>query len=355
MNDLALTLLSTTLQKNTTNPDDNNIWILDENISSTDVAYAANTCSNLPTLICNRFDLQQELKEKKVTAIFSDFDFSGYEDNSIDQIFFRISKEKAVVHHVINQAARVLKPGGKLALAGYKNEGAKTYIDKASKLFNGSVEKTKGGQSSHLAIISKGSVNADKLLDDKNYGELRNVTCEDFTFLTKPGQFGWNKVDKGSEFLIQQLPTLLNQLHKVPTTLLDLGCGYGYLSMMAAKLVNFEKITATDNNAAALRSCEENLKVSKQEFDVIEDNCAHSIRGRFDLILCNPPFHKGFSVENNLTQLFLEQTHKRLHAKGNAVFVVNQFIPLEQKAQTLFDKVSLLAKNDSFKLVLCKR
>ena len=355
MNDFALQLLTHSLQTAENNSEDPIVWILDENLTSKDIAYGSALSKSPLTLICNRFDLQQQLSVKKIDATFCDFDLSEYKDNSVEQLFYRISKEKAVVHHIINEAARVLKPDGKLVLAGYKKEGIKTYTDKAKALLNGPSTKTKGGQSSHLTVLTKGNISQDNKLDDKDYSTLRPLSIEDHRFLSKPGQFGWNKVDSGSEFLIEHLPCLLEKLHKKPKTLLDLGCGYGYLSMMAATLVDFEKILATDNNAAALLSCQENLKNTGIPYEVIPDNCAQSIRGRFDLILCNPPFHQGFAVENDLTTHFIEQTHKHLHAKGNALFVVNKFIPLERKATEIFDTVALLAENKSFKLVHCKR
>jgi 16S rRNA (guanine1207-N2)-methyltransferase len=366
MNDLALNLLLEKIISGRENPEEAecNLWILDENLAPSEVIQGA-AKSKIPlTLICNRFDLQQQLKTSKVTSTFSDFDFSGFEDNSVDRIFYRVSKEKTVVHHIVNQAFRVLKPGGELAIAGYKNEGAKTYIDKASKLFNGATVKTKGGQSSHLAVISKGSTTHGKLLDDKDYAHPRNINAQpndrSISFISKPGQFGWNKADRGSELLIQHLPGVIRKRHTPAKTMLDLGCGYGYLSLMAASLegldmLDLQQITATDNNAAAILCCEQNLKASGRNYNVIADNCAHGIRGRFDLVLCNPPFHQGFAVDNDLTRMFLEQAHKRLHAKGDAVFVVNQFIPLERKAQDLFGKTTLLAESDGFKVIQCKR
>lgn len=354
MNDLALTLLTESLLAADT-PSSTTLWVLDENISATDVTHVSHRVSTALSLLANRFDLHQQLADKRVDCTFSDFDFSAIADNSIDRLFYRVSKEKAIVHHIINQAFRVLKPGGALVIAGYKNDGIKTYIDKACTYFAGHSDKAKGKQSSHLATIYKSESAPGHCLDDKDYPQLREMPQHQPPFYSKPGQFGWNKVDKGSEFLIQELPRLLDGLHNPPATLLDLGCGYGYLSMMAATLAPFQQITATDNNAAAIVSCTENLKHSNVPYEVIADDCAQSIRGRYDLVLCNPPFHQGFAIESDLTQRFLEQTHKHLHAKGNAVFVVNQFIPLERKARELFGTVSILAKNKSFTLIHCKR
>ena len=241
MNDLALQLVTQEIlsakpldQTQDSSVNEENLWLLDENLSPTDVLRTISACKIPLDLICNRFDLQQSLTTKKNTAVFSDFDFDRYQDNSISRIFYRISKEKTVVHHIINQACRVLKPGGAFIITGYKNEGAKTYIDKASKYFNGSTTKSKGGSSSHIAIITKGNnQEPKKILDDKNYSDTQSIRSDGLEFISKPGQFGWNKVDKGSEFLIEQLPKILDKRHQPVESILDLGCGYGFLSIMA--------------------------------------------------------------------------------------------------------------------------
>ena len=114
MNDLALQLLTQELlspkqanhkqsiqehpsqDKNATpsSADEKNLWLLDENLNSIDVLRGTSACKIPLTLICNRFDLQQTLADNKVKATFSDFDLSSFQDNSINRIFYRISKEK---------------------------------------------------------------------------------------------------------------------------------------------------------------------------------------------------------------------------------------------------------------------
>ncbi|MGL4564538.1 MAG: hypothetical protein ACRCVD_04525, partial [Halioglobus sp.] len=91
------------------------LWIADENAlhGLAAVAPAANI-----TLISNRFDVAQRARELGFAARFSDFDFTPLADNSIRTAIYRISKEKPVVHHIINEAWRVLAPGGELVLSG---------------------------------------------------------------------------------------------------------------------------------------------------------------------------------------------------------------------------------------------
>ncbi len=310
--------------------------------------------------ISNRFDVAQQLTSSGLSCDYSDFDFSAIADNSLDCIFYRLSKEKPVVHHIINQAFRCLKPGGQLLFSGFKNDGIKTYTKKANARFGDGARPQKQGLN-YWIIITKQAATSEPL-DDSDYNQLRALGelashGQQLSVSSKPGIFGWNKVDQGSEFLIDYLPEFIGGLPHKPRTLLDLGCGYGYLSLAASLLPQLAKIehwTATDNNAAAIRAAEHNLQqlvAQDRQLSVTADDCGQQLRQQADIILCNPPFHQGFSIDGELTHKFLQQSQRLLAKGGAALFVVNQFIPLEKKARQYFGTVTTVAENRSFKLV----
>ncbi|MDX2423962.1 MAG: methyltransferase [Amphritea sp.] len=322
------------------------LWVADENLLN-----QTSKVNPAVTVISNRFDLCQQLDSAGWHSQFSDFDFSPYADHSVDNIIYRVSKEKPVVHHVINQAIRILKPGGTLSIAGLKNEGIKTYLDKAKKLFAGQMELSKLDKNTWMGILQSPGAADSELLDDQDYTQLREVASDEhFNYRSKPGVYGWNKIDKGSAFLISELAQFTERLATPPETALDLGCGYGYLAMNCAPLGC--KITATDNNAGALLACEENFRQHSINGDVIVADCAEQIDQRYPLILCNPPFHQGFSVEGDMTDRFLNAARRHLQSDGIACFVVNLHIPLERKAKKLFSTIEVIADNGSFKLIL---
>lgn len=340
MSDSAFDLLRPYLQ----NAKRTALWVADENLLSAQL-------QTNPALqvIVNRLDLFQRLKQQDWNAQFSDFDFVGFDNNSVDSVIYRVSKEKPVVHHVINEAFRILKPGGMFYMTGDKGEGIKTYIDKAKKLFAGQCNAQKADRDTWLSIFTRPDEAGSKRLDDQNYTELR-VTASDnrFDYWSKPGVYGWNKVDKGSAYLIEHLDQFLMVMPEPPKQMLDLGCGYGYLSLNASHLAI--PITATDNNAAAVAACECNFARYPINGQVITADCARSIERKFDLILCNPPFHAGFDIEGNLTDRFLKAAHDHLGDTGIACFATNMHIPLERKAQSLFHQVEIIASNGNFKL-----
>jgi len=328
------------------------LWVLDEHAVTIKPSQLPN--ASKITFLTNRVDQAEQLQNERLDCLYSDFDFSQFEHGQFDLLLYRVSKEKAVVHHVINQAANLLKASGQLLLAGGKNEGIKTYTDKAAKYLgcDKSIEKL----TKDIWLAALENQHQDQApLDDKNYQTFADIGEENgLTFVSKPGVFGWNKIDQGSAFLLEQMPEFLKRLNlsKDQTTdsVIDLGCGYGYL-LSNMKQFGFKHLVGTDNNAAAIRAAKATLEKNNLDGDIIAANCAEGIDQKFDVVVCNPPFHQGFSVEGELTDRFLASTRRLLTSGGAAIFVVNTFIPLEAKAQNYFKKVDLLANNKSFKVI----
>lgn len=305
------------------------------------------------TIVSNRFDVVMAAKAVGHTALFSDFDFQELKKNTCMRIVYRFSKEKAVVHHVINEAFDFLVQDGQFILAGLKSDGTKTYLEKCRQLSgNGSTRKQ---GSVYWSVFQKnGDIVEGSKLDDRDYTQLRLIQAEAPGFFSKPGIFGWDRVDEGSTLLISELERFLLQQEQQPQSMLDLGCGYGYLTVMTRNLPLVRRV-ATDNCAAALLVMRANAVHYTIAVDVVASDAGSTLQEAFDLVLCNPPFHRGFTVAGDLTEHFLRQTARLLNTHGVAVFVVNAFIPLEQKASGIFSSVELLVNNRSYKVVALRK
>lgn len=323
----------------------NSLWFADEN--NLQDFHTLKLLANKPRIVSNRWDLVQHASAEGFDAEFSDFDLRHLADHSLARIFYRVSKEKPLTHYLLNQAARLLQPKGELLLCGEKSQGIKTYIDKAARLFGCDVRARKDGfcYSANLALEQ---MDNQAPLDDQDYTQLRLVSPEEgFSFFSKPGVFGWNKIDLGSALLVDQLQQHLPS----PSldSLLDLGCGYGYLTLMTKELMVNRRF-ATDNNATALLAAEKNFSMLGLDVDVIAADAGDRVEQKVDLLLCNPPFHQGFDMDGDLTDKFLAAGKRLLKPTGQAFFVVNQFIPLERKAAALFLQVELLCQHQGFKV-----
>ncbi len=331
------------------------LLVADENLI--DIPFAS--LDSTVQVLSNRFYIAHQAQLANCKSLFNDFDFSAFASASFSRVIYRVSKEKPVAHHIINHSLRLLAVDGELILVGAKNEGIKTYARKAAHYFNARATITKHGNY-YIATIRTNSASPSdaesRLLSLKTpYENLApTIICDDITFYSKPGLFGWNKIDRGSALLAQHLNDFFASFPTPPQTLLDLGCGYGYLSVMAAQTQaeNALRIVATDNCAAAIIACQKNFAAFNIAGEVVADDCAGGITDTFDALLCNPPFHQGFKTDSRLTEKFINAAAQHLVPSGRALFVVNQFVPLEKLARPVFARSEKIAAADGFKLVV---
>ncbi|SDK24552.1 class I SAM-dependent methyltransferase [Microbulbifer yueqingensis] len=292
-------------------------------------------------LITNRWDIAHFADGRCHHSFFSDFRFAELE-RRYRRIVFPVSKEKAIVHHVINSTPEVLGAGGELALLGGKQSGIKTYAAKAAARLGGDKNLVKHGLEYSCQVVFHESDG--QRLDDQDYTRLRPLDALGGLY-SKPGLFGWNKIDRGSALLADRFA---EHLPPPGANVVDLGCGYGYLSAELARHGTFH-FTATDNNAAALLACERNFREREITGVVTPSDAGRELGANIaDLLICNPPFHQGFQVEGDLTDRFLENAARLLRPGGTALFVVNEFIPLARKAEPLFTDIQPLERRDGF-------
>ncbi len=336
------------------------LLIADENtdpIVISSVNFHVNT-----TILSNRFDITEIPSTDTTKILFSDFDFDAL-NKTFDICVYRISKERPVCHHVFNTCLSLLNKNGVLIIGGKKNEGIKNYHEKLVKTLGFQGQLRKNGDDYTAVLRAPENRRPRTLLDDKNYTQLRPIQSKDTTpsFFSKPGLYGWNKVDQGSLFLIDTIINDLPRINAKPARVLDLGCGYGYLSLSILNAMNdgsiadVEELIATDNNAAAVLATTQNISqhpsAESLSYYVVADNCAAGISTPVDLLICNPPFHQGFDNCRNLTKLFLNTTKRLLAKNGVAYFVVNSFIPLDSLASDIFKYVTVLRNNRQFKVI----
>lgn len=337
MNDPCYPLLLDILNRSTADT----LWIVDENLPAQLIPGVRPRASL--HCVTNRFDLHRAMEKAGLQSELSDFQ---PRTSKLEQVIYRVSKERALVHHCVNVAASRLVPGGELTLLGCKKEGIKTHLRHSEEAFGIGARSKKHGLC-YEGTLEQGEGPSEELPCD-DYPQLRELQVGDLRFLSKPGIFGWNKVDHGSELLIAALDAQKDELD-TSGALLDLGCGWGYLTLATRHLPAASRV-ATDNNIAAVCAARENFREAGLEVTTTADDCGSQLTGGFDLILCNPAFHQGFSVSEELSRKFVSQSAKLLSSKGCALFVVNQFVALEKLASEYFKHSELLLHQDGFKV-----
>ena len=122
-----------------------------------------------------------------------------------------------------------------------------------------------------------------------------NVGKEVFNFYTSNSVFSKKGVDFGSMLLIE---TILNENKNFRGSILDLGCGYGPLGVIATKILKNSFVTMCDVNERALELSKMNAKENKvdERIKVIASSAFENIKDSYDIIMTNPPIRAGKDV-----------------------------------------------------------
>ncbi len=111
----------------------------------------------------------------------------------------------------------------------------------------------------------------------------------EFEFLTASGVFSHRRIDPGTRLLIEAM------VLPEEGTFLDLGCGYGPIGIVVARLRPRALVYMTDVNRRALALAEENAQRNGvTNVRVLEGPLYDPVSGLlFDVILTNPPITAG--------------------------------------------------------------
>lgn len=155
--------------------------------------------------------------------------------------------------------------------------------------------------------------------NEKLKSEFRTIPYQyqeySFSFTSDNGVFSKNKIDFGSRLLVE---TFLEQKRK-RNIILDVGCGYGFMGIVAAKVLH-AKAVLVDINKRALHLAKMNGSNNEVEIEVLESNIYEQVNGTFDAILTNPPIRAGKSVVVEI----LEKAQEHLNPDGELWFVIRK-------------------------------
>jgi 16S rRNA (guanine1207-N2)-methyltransferase len=166
----------------------------------------------------------------------------------------------------------------------------------------------------------------------------------DLRLETQPGVFAHRGLDAGTRLLIETMRVS-------PTArVLDLGCGYGAIGIVAAKLAERGHAVLVDSDVRATRLAKENLALNGvTNAEVVLGDGVHDLpRGsRFDVVASNPPTHSGREVLDDMVL----GAYKVLKPRGQLYMVVNRLLSLRKEIGEVFGNVEISARDKGFIVV----
>ena len=182
--------------------------------------------------------------------------------------------------------------------------------------------------------------------------ELRTINYtygeQTFTFTSDLGVFSKDKIDFGSRLLVE---TYL-RAGKPGISILDVGCGYGFIGLTLAKLSNTVS-TLVDVNKRALHLAEMNAKKLGVKSTIYESDIYTNVTGKFDCIITNPPIRTG----KETVMQFLIGAKDYLTENGELWFVMRKGQGAKSaiaNLATVYKEINIVEKSKGFYIIVCK-
>jgi len=167
-------------------------------------------------------------------------------------------------------------------------------------------------------------------------------------FDTDAGVFSKQHVDPGSELLCKALPDDLSG------DVLDMGCGWGAMTIMT--LARFPKVNVTmaDVNERALALAVSNVAKNRMQAKAVLSDGFEKIEGEFEAVITNPPIRAGKAV---IYKMF-EDAKAHLREGGRLILVIRkqQGAPSALKfLKELYGKAEVIERDGGYWIIECTK
>ncbi|MFN3077467.1 MAG: class I SAM-dependent methyltransferase [Alphaproteobacteria bacterium] len=248
------------------------------------------------------------------------------------------------------RALALLKPGGVLVCAMANALGAKRYETLLGRLCGG-VQGLVKHKCRGFWVRRAETLDSHLQAEWLRRGEERPIL--EGRFVSRPGCFCWDGIDRGTRLLVEHLPQDLAG-HGA-----DLGAGFGAIGEFLLR--HRPEITALDCYEADYRA----LALARRNLEAIptrtrlrgywQDVTTGLPGGPYDWIVMNPPCHDAGGYRPDLGQAFLQAAAESLKPGGRLWLVANRQLPYEKLLSKTLRNIESLSEADGFKILFARK
>jgi 23S rRNA (guanine1835-N2)-methyltransferase len=161
------------------------------------------------------------------------------------------------------------------------------------------------------------------------------------------GVFSREQLDIGARFFMAHIPA------GVSGDICDLGCGNGIIGMAVLQSNPDATLWCCDESALALASARMNIEAqfAGRQVHYHHGNGLDGLTRQFDLILLNPPFHIGHTVDDRVARMLFRHARRHLKPQGRLRVIGNRHLGYAALLRKHFARVTEVAHNSKFTII----
>ena len=281
---------------------------------------------------------------------------------SVDLALLPAAPDRDLNRRWLALADRLLGPGGRLIMAGANREGIRSVIaDAAAALGPPASEEFR--RKHRIAVIERGEGDSRPAwLTSPGIapGTWREFTIildgRDLSLVTLPGVFAGDTLDAGTALLLAHLDI------RPGASVLDVGCGSGAIGIAAARAgahAAASRVDLVDASLLAVAAAQENLArqvsaatpharaFTSDVYAAVGDN-------RYDLIVSNPPFHRGKETDRSVADRLIREAPRHMLPGGSLLIVANAFLAYGRRMSEVFGHVETVAATRQYHVIAAR-
>jgi 16S rRNA (guanine1207-N2)-methyltransferase len=267
------------------------------------------------------------------------------------RIILFLPREKDRLEFLLHFLASHLPENGTLWLVGENQAGIKSAEGRLKQRF-ARVKKVDAARHCVLYEASEAIPGPGFALDDYRQAWNLPTSAGELKLQSLPGAFAHGRLDKGTALLLEFLQSPEAQKLKIKGKVLDFGCGVGVIGLLLKLQRPDSTLELLDSSASALESTRASLQLNGIEAKVTAADGLDAIKGRYDWIISNPPFHKGVNTNLNIAKRMIARAPALLGNRGKLLLVCNRHLPYEAWLAESFSGQDKVTENREFKVLM---
>jgi 16S rRNA (guanine1207-N2)-methyltransferase len=272
----------------------------------------------------------------------------GEPEQALTAILY-LPREKKRLEMMLHRASVSLPANSEVWLVGENRAGIKSARILLDRYFSRVAKRDTARHCVLYSACQPRNPEPFRLEDYYQTWSLNSPACpmdKQLTIASLPGVFSHGRLDAGTAFLLEHLPDLSRD-----GSLLDFGCGAGLIGLCLKAQHPALEITLLDSSALAIESARASASLNGLEVCLLPSDGFSEVRGTFDWIVSNPPFHQGVNTSFEAFRGFCSHAGRHLNPNGNIMLVANRHLPYVQWLKMQFRTVEVVAENQSFKII----